>query len=71
MIPFSARSLGFCRLISSRHWASVPNKGLVTNYGEGGLQNGRGGHVKFDPYKKGEEKVLAMLKFRGSFYVVA
>ena len=29
-------------------------KGLVTNYGEGGgLQNGRGGHVKFYPYEKG------------------
>ena len=39
---------------------------LVTNYGEGGgLQNGRGGHVKFYPYEKGgggAEKVLAMLK---------
>ena len=32
----------------------ILNKGLVTNYGEGGgLQNGRGGHVKFYPYKKG------------------
>ena len=31
---------------------SVP-KGLVTNYGEGGLQNGRGDHVKFYPYEKG------------------
>ena len=29
------------------------HKGLVTNYGEGGLQNGRGGHVKFYPYEKG------------------
>ena len=28
-------------------------KGLVTHYGEGGLQNGRGGHVKFYPYEKG------------------
>ena len=28
---------------------------MVTNYKEGGrvLQNGRGGHVKFDPYEKG------------------
>ena len=44
-------------------------KGLVTNYGErGGLQNGRGWHVKFDPYKKGggAEKVLAMLKGGGT-----
>ena len=29
------------------------SEGLVTNYGEGGLQNGRGGHVKFYPYEKG------------------
>ena len=29
------------------------HKGLVTNYGEGGLQNGRGGPVKFYPYEKG------------------
>ena len=57
----------------------VTTKGLVTNYGEGGgLQNGRGGHVKFCPYEKGggAEKVLAMLKgghkkFWGHFYVVA
>ena len=28
------------------------NKGLVTNYDEGGLQNGREGHVKFYPYEK-------------------
>ena len=29
-------------------------KGLDTNYGEGGgLQNGRGRHVKFYPYEKG------------------
>ena len=26
--------------------------GLVTNYGEGGQQNGSGGHVKFYPYEK-------------------
>ena len=40
------------------------HKGLVTNYGEGGLQNGRWGAVKFYPHKKGggAEKVLAMLK---------
>ena len=33
-------------------------KGLVTNYGEGGggLQNGRGGHMKFYPYEKGGGK---------------
>ena len=38
-------------------------KGVVTNYGEGGLQNRRGGHVKFYPYEKGgAEKVLAILK---------
>ena len=33
------------------------SKGLVINYGErGGLQNGRGGHVKFCPYTKGGGK---------------
>ena len=31
-------------------------KGLVTNYGEGGLQNERGGHVKFYLNKKGGGK---------------
>ena len=31
-------------------------KGLVTNYGEGGLQNGRVWHVKFYPTKKGGGK---------------
>ena len=45
-----------------------PSKGLVTNYGEGGgLQNGRGGHVKFDPYEKEwVEKVLACQKGGGT-----
>ena len=53
-----------------------PNKGLVTNYGEGGATKREGGHVKFYHYEKGgAEKVLAMLKgghkkFWGSFYVV-
>ena len=32
------------------------SKGLVTNYGEGGPQNGRGGQVKFYPYEKGGRK---------------
>ena len=51
------------------------DKGLVTNYGEGGATKREGGHVKF--YEKGgAEKVLAMLKgghkkFWGSFYTVA
>ena len=52
--------------------------GVVTNYGEGELQNGGGGHVKFYPCEKGggRKKVLAMLKgrhkkFGGSFYAVA
>ena len=53
---------------------------MVTKYGEGGLQNGRTGPMKFYPYEKeggGAEKVLAMLKggrhnkFLGSFYVLA
>ena len=38
-------------------------KGLVTNYGEGGLQNGRGGASEVLPLRKGgAEKVLAILK---------
>ena len=38
---------------------------LIT--GRGGLQNGRGGHVKFYPYEKGgAEKVLAILKGGGT-----
>ena len=54
-------------------------KGLVTNYGEGGLQNGRGGGGAREvlPLRKGgAEKVLAMLKgghkkFWVRFYAVA
>ena len=41
--------------------------------GGGGLQSGRGWHVKFYPYEKGgggAEKVLAMLKGALSFEVV-
>ena len=29
------------------------HKGLVTNYGEGGIQNGMGGQVRFYPYEEG------------------
>ena len=53
------------------------DKGLVTNYGERGATNRRGGHVKFYPFEKRTmEKVLAMVKvghkkFCGSLYVVA
>ena len=52
-------------------------KRLVTNYGEGGLQNGRGGAREVLPLRiGGAEKVLAILKgghkkFWGSFYMVA
>ena len=40
---------------------------MVTNYREGGLQNGRGWEVKFYPYEKGggAEQVLGEF-FRGS-----
>ena len=39
------------------------DKGLVTKYGEGGLQNGGGGAREVLPLRKGgAEKVLAMLK---------
>ena len=38
-------------------------KGLVTNYGEGGLQNGRGGAREVLPLRKGGAEIfLAMLK---------
>ena len=37
--------------------------GLVTNYGEGGQQNGKGGQVRFYPLQK--ENVLAVLKGGG------
>ena len=52
-------------------------KGVVTNYGEGGLQNGRGEACEVLPLRKGgAEKVLAILKgghiqFWGRFYMVA
>ena len=36
-----------CRLSFQLNNYDFSDKGLVTNYGEGGLQNGRGGHVKF------------------------
>ena len=32
-----------------RHYFLRRTKGLVTYNGEGRLQNGRGGHMKFDP----------------------
>ena len=53
------------------------DKGLVTNYGEGGATKREGGAREVLPLRKGgAEKVLAMLKggrkkFRGSFYAVA
>ena len=38
-------------------------KRLVTNYGEGGgLQNGRGGGVKFHSYKKGGREKRVVLR---------
>ena len=50
------------------------SKGLVTNYGKGGVQNGREGHVKFYPYENGgggwAGKVLAMLKGGGAHKVL-
>ena len=57
-------------MYSVRDWSVITGRG-------GGLQNGRGGHVKFYPCeKRGAQKVLVMLKgghkkFWGSFYVVA
>ena len=45
-----------------------------SNYGKGGLQNGRGDHLKFYPYEKGGGRKgfsQGHKKFWGSFYVVA
>ena len=36
----------------------LPLAAGIYNYGEGGLQNERGGHVKFYPYEKGDGKSL-------------
>ena len=38
-----------------RDWSLITGRG-------GGYKRGGGGHVKFDPYEKGVEQVLAMLK---------
>ena len=55
--------LGRCR--ASLQWACITlffkkrilhNKGLVTNYGEGGATKREGGHMKFYPYEKGGRK---------------
>ena len=40
-------------------WSDRRTKGLVTNNGEGGLQNGKEGHVKFTPTKRGGKKGLS------------
>ena len=56
----------------------ITGKGLVTNYGEGGLQNGRGRGREVLPLRKGGGggKSLTMLKggaqqVLGYFYAVA
>ena len=64
------RMILMCDMTSFRDWS------LITGRGGGGLQKREGGHMKFYPYEKGAEKVLAMLKgghnkFWGSFCVVA
>ena len=70
------RALRCCHTVQNYRDEHVVDlhKGLVINYGEGGLQNGRGGHVKFYPYEKGggggTEKVLAMLKGGGAQQVL-
>ena len=48
------------------------SKGLVTTYGEGGLQNGRGAYEILPRRKGGAENVLAMLEWgTNSFGVVS
>ena len=55
----------------------VLDKGLVTNYGEGGATKREGGaHEVLPLRKRGAEKVLAVLKgghkkFLGIFYAIA
>ena len=62
---------------SSQQIFFVLNKGVVTNYGEGGATKREGGAREVLPLRKGgAEKVLAILKgrhkkFWGRFYVVA
>ena len=43
-------------------------KGLVTNNGGGGLQNGKGGHVKFYPYGKGAWKKFKLNRGHNRFW---
>ena len=56
---------GVCSVLASLagqrcYWQSIM---FIQNYGEGGLQNGRGGAREVLPLRKGgAEKVLAMLK---------
>ena len=46
--------LRLCMKMLGLTYNQYEDKGLVTNYGEGGLQNGRGGgHVNYYPYKNG------------------
>ena len=40
-------------------------QGVVINYGEGGLQNGRGRQVKFYPYEKGGRKMFSHVEGGG------
>ena len=53
-------------------YENISVTGLVINYGEGGLQNGRGGGgaSKFVSLQKGGGDVLAMLKGGGDTKVL-
>ena len=60
------------------YFAVVRDWSLITGMGGGGgLQNRRGGHMKFYPYEKGGGKSFGHseggghIKFWGSFYTVA
>ena len=70
-IPLSYRSL-------PRVSKPLGDWSLITGRGGGGLQNGRGGHMKFYPYEKGgsgksfsHAEGGGHKKFWGSFYAVA
>ena len=58
--PYKARGWSYIEYKSQHMLHTLALLGLVTNYGEGGLQNGRGGgQVKIYPYKKGGGKSLS------------
>ena len=50
---YNARGCSYTECKSKKMLHTLALWGLVTNYMEGELQNGKGGQVKFYPYKRG------------------